>query len=607
MSAVNPNKPAAVKARLAFNAAMVMLEALGSDPKFSEASSRVLGACDQLQRIDHSRGRRGRSVSEPRVLPHDLDAERSVLGAVLIDDSLFPTVAEILEPKDFFRIGHQRTYECQMGLHRKGQPIDLRLLAESLERNGFLDEAGGQAYLGSLVDCIPRAANAKYYAEIVKEKSRLRELAGKLTGFVDATYAQTAPAAEIISGLDDFARQSNTTAAASVLTIVDERELGSICHAPMLIAGVLSADVNFLVGAPGAGKTTLAYSMAVSVAAGLPWFGNDVIEPGPVLFMLGEGKGSSDARLRAAKLNAGLDPDAAAGIKFIPHTVQLFERGPAYAATRRYIADAGIRLFVIDNFSLVIAGADENSAPETTAAISAARDFGCPVLLIHHMDKSNKSERGSSAIRANLDVMLSLIDTDDLITLKVEKIRDGVEIAPMALKLVEYPAAGACSIRPAADVHQTGELSKNQYAALEALYNTFGESASASRAEWLALTPTIKDRTAYHAFTRLVALGFVGESKGRFTALRPPPPRTENRVLQGSDRFAKPLQGALQGAPQSLRNAKQAQIPVLQGSAMPLQSKLQGGPGGSLEPSGTLQKTRVIPADATGGSRRVQL
>lgn len=526
---------------------------------------------------------------EERTIPHDLEAERSVLGAVMIDDSLFPVVAEILKPHDFFRVGHRRTFECQLGLHNDGRPLDLRLIVESLDRNGFLDEAGGPAYLASLYDGIPRAANAKHYAQLVKEKSRLREIASALKGFTDQVYEQSASASEIVAKLDDYARDSSSKAVASVLTVIDESDLGSISQAPMLIPGVLSADINLLVGAPGAGKTTLAFSKGVSVAAGLDWYGNPIAKQGPVLFVAGEGAGHCEARLRAAKINAGLDPDKVVGFRFIRGAVQLFERGPAYAALRRYIAESKTVLLIVDHLSLVSAGADENNAAEMTEVINAARGLGCAVLFIHHMDKSNKTERGSSAIRANADVMLSLIDTDDVITMKVEKIRDGVEVAPMTFKLVEVPAAGACAIRLASDVHQTGDLSKAQHAMLEALWNTFGETASATRAEWLALVPTLKERTAYHAISRLQSRGFVSDANGRFKALKPPPPPVENRVLQGSSRFAMPLQGGLQSPPQSLRNQKQAQFSVLQGSAMPLQPQLQGGPGGSLEPSGTLQ------------------
>ena len=118
--------------------------------------------------------------------------------------------------------------------------------------------------------------------------------------------------------------------------------------------------------------------------------------------------------------NAGLDPDKPVGISVIKGAVQMYERGPAYAALRRYIADSKTVLLIVDHLSLVSAGADENNAAEMTEVINAARGLGCAVLFIHHMDKSNKTERGSSAIRANADVMLSLIDTDDLITMKVE-------------------------------------------------------------------------------------------------------------------------------------------------------------------------------------------
>ena len=68
-----------------------------------------------------------------------------MLGAVMVDDSLFPIVTEILKRYDFFRVGHRRAFECQVGLHNDGRPLDMRLMVESLGRNGFLDEVGGPA------------------------------------------------------------------------------------------------------------------------------------------------------------------------------------------------------------------------------------------------------------------------------------------------------------------------------------------------------------------------------------------------------------------------------------------------------------------------------
>lgn len=121
----------------------------------------------------------------PRTLPHNLEAERSVLGAVLIDNATFNVAAAVITPASFFRDAHRRIFERMIALSERSQPIDLVTLKEELERGGDLDEVGGPAYIASLVDGVPRSTNVEYYAQIVKEKATLRNLifsANKILG-----------------------------------------------------------------------------------------------------------------------------------------------------------------------------------------------------------------------------------------------------------------------------------------------------------------------------------------------------------------------------------------------------------------------------------------
>ena len=111
-----------------------------------------------------------------RTLPHNLDAERSVLGAILIDNEAFNVAASVIDARAFFRDAHRRIFDRMVALAERSQPIDLVTLKEELERAGELDEVGGPAYIASLVDGVPRATNVEYYAKIVKEKSTLRSL-----------------------------------------------------------------------------------------------------------------------------------------------------------------------------------------------------------------------------------------------------------------------------------------------------------------------------------------------------------------------------------------------------------------------------------------------
>src|SRR3954464_3788532 len=111
-----------------------------------------------------------------RTLPHNLEAERSVLGAILIHNDAFNTAAQVIDGRDFYRDAHRRIFDRMVALNERGDAIDFVTLKEELSRRGDLDEVGGPAYIASLADGVPRSANVEYYAKIVKEKSTLRNL-----------------------------------------------------------------------------------------------------------------------------------------------------------------------------------------------------------------------------------------------------------------------------------------------------------------------------------------------------------------------------------------------------------------------------------------------
>src|SRR5690349_6275607 len=115
-------------------------------------------------------------ASPDRTLPHNLEAEKSVLGAILIHNEAFNHAAELIDARDFFRDAHRRIFDKMIVLSERGNAIDLVTLKEELQRSSELDEVGGPAYIASLADGVPRSANVEHYARIVKEKATLRSL-----------------------------------------------------------------------------------------------------------------------------------------------------------------------------------------------------------------------------------------------------------------------------------------------------------------------------------------------------------------------------------------------------------------------------------------------
>ena len=108
--------------------------------------------------------------------PQDLDAELSVLGALMIDKNAVIRVADFLEAGDFYKPVHQKIYQSALQLFEKNEPIDLLSVSARLKENGVLDEVGGMSYLSEVINSVPSASNAEHYGKIVKEKSLLRGL-----------------------------------------------------------------------------------------------------------------------------------------------------------------------------------------------------------------------------------------------------------------------------------------------------------------------------------------------------------------------------------------------------------------------------------------------
>src|SRR5579872_3624501 len=111
-----------------------------------------------------------------RPLPQHMEAERSILGAILLDNNALNAAVEKLKPEDFFHDHHRRIYQQMLALGEMQHAIDLVTLTDQLQRCGELESSGGPAYIAQLMDGVPRVSNIEHYARIVKEKSLLRAL-----------------------------------------------------------------------------------------------------------------------------------------------------------------------------------------------------------------------------------------------------------------------------------------------------------------------------------------------------------------------------------------------------------------------------------------------
>ncbi|MCE5303003.1 MAG: replicative DNA helicase [Planctomycetaceae bacterium] len=220
-----------------------------------------------------------------RLPPHNLDAERGVLGSLLLDPNLCDDVALILRPDDFYADANQRLYTHLLAMHDEGGRIDATLLVERLQAGGDLEAVGGAAYLAEVVHSVPYAANAVYYAEIVQAKATLRSLIHASTEILRDAYEPTLDPRELVNRAEEqiFAVRDQRSAdqitpihdlLVEAFDRIDARlERGEGQGVPsgfqdldQLTGGLHNSEFVVLAARPSMGKTALATNIAESVA-----------------------------------------------------------------------------------------------------------------------------------------------------------------------------------------------------------------------------------------------------------------------------------------------------------------------------------------------------
>ena len=129
-----------------------------------------------------------RQLATLKIPPHSIQAEQAVLGGLMLDNETWDKVADRLGEEDFYRHDHQLIFRSVRMLAEKQSPFDVVTLAEMLEKFGWLENAGGLAYLGTMAKDTPSAANIVSYADIVRERSVLRQLISTASEVADAAY-----------------------------------------------------------------------------------------------------------------------------------------------------------------------------------------------------------------------------------------------------------------------------------------------------------------------------------------------------------------------------------------------------------------------------------
>jgi replicative DNA helicase len=221
-----------------------------------------------------------------RLPPHNLEAEASVLGAMLLSTEAVADVVEILEADDFYRSVHGRIYSALRGLFARGEPVDIVSAGVALERDGSLAEVGGKIYLADLANEVPTPASAAYYAEIVSKAALRRRLIGAAADIMDRAYGSTDDAGQVADEAEqriyEVARREDRDETAILRDLVDRAmlDLESIqtresaytglptgfIDIDNLTSGLQPGNLIVLAARPGMGKSSLAVNMARNIA-----------------------------------------------------------------------------------------------------------------------------------------------------------------------------------------------------------------------------------------------------------------------------------------------------------------------------------------------------
>jgi replicative DNA helicase len=393
-----------------------------------------------------------------RTLPHNLEAERSVLGAILVHNDAFNLAAQSIDSTDFYRDAHRRIFDKMVALNERHDAIDFVTLKEELAKAGQLDEVGGPAYIASLADGVPRATNVEYYAKIVKEKSTLRNLiyaANKiLTNAYEADQESDLVLDEAESAIFAVADDRLKAGFIQMRDLVKESfpKIEQLFEQKRLITGVPTGfvdldemtrglqggDLIIVAARPSMGKTSLVLNIAQYVATqpehSVGFFSLEMSKESLFLRLL-----TAEAQVDGHRLLSG----AIGGKDYgrISHALETLSSMKLFiddtanvgvlemrAKSRRLQSEHGLSLLIVDYIQLMSGrGRFENRTLEL-ASISRslkglAKELNVPIVVLSQLSRAPESRsdhrpqlsdlRESGALEQDADVVV-LIYRDDV-------------------------------------------------------------------------------------------------------------------------------------------------------------------------------------------------
>jgi replicative DNA helicase len=428
-----------------------------------------------------------------RIPPSNLEAEMALLGSILVDKEMMATVAEIVQPSDFYASLHESIYLALFALYERGEPLDKVALAEELRNRGMLDKIGGLAYLNSLMDTVPTAASAEYYARIVREKSTLRGLIHAGTQVTQLGYESE----DDVPAAIDRAEQV-------VYDVGNRSEHNAFATVPSLLLGVFQSlerrhemkgdrtgvtsgfrDIDdytagwqpgnliIIAARPAMGKTSIALNMAVAAA-------KDEKKPIAVFSLemtkqeLVERFLSSEARLDASKLRRGAIADR--DWEKIGHAMGVLHELPIYlddagavtvteirSRLRRLKSAHGLSAVIVDYLQLVRPstmsrqGVNRNEELSEICRVlkATAKDLECPIIALAQLNRAVETRADKRPLLSDLrdclagDALVANAATGDRVPMR-EIVEHGLRFDVWAvddrMRLVRRPIVDAWEV-----------------------------------------------------------------------------------------------------------------------------------------------------------------
>lgn len=388
-----------------------------------------------------------------RIPPHSLEAEQSVLGAMILDKEAINTAIEIIRPNDFYKEANKEIFESILILFNKNEPVDLITLSEELKRRGTLENTGGVTYLANLSSGVATTANTKYYCKIVEEKAILRRLIKASDEVIAKSYEDSDEVNSIIETAEknifDITQGRNREGFSPISEVllssfsqIEERAANQGALTGLTtgftdldhkISGLQKADLILLAARPSMGKTAFGINIATNAAlkagAQVAIFSLEMSKEQLVQRMI-----SATAHVDLQKIISGslaedewieiinsMSPLSQAGI-YIDDTpgISLMEMK---AKCRRLKIEKGLDLVMIDYLQLMQLEGKQESRQQEISSISRglkalAKEMECPVIALSQLSRAPELRsdhrpilsdlRESGAIEQDADIVMFL-------------------------------------------------------------------------------------------------------------------------------------------------------------------------------------------------------